>query len=242
MYLKTKGIVLIGIFCCFGSYLFAQQQDEFRAEIGILGGVAYYIGDANSTLFRNSTPAYGALFRYNFTPRFAARAEFTRTSITGEYELRMIDFPLSPPNDAHVAIMNFDNPINVLDFAGEFNFFDLERSLNRRTSRIFSPYIFVGVGVMNYLYQEVGQTDASQQFTLSIPFGVGIKVKMGKRFNFNAQFSNRLLFADNLEGISIFNNPHGLNGNNPLNNDMLSTLTIGITYNLWRRCPGCVGF
>jgi len=230
MFLKTKRIVLIGIFCCFGSYLFAQQ-DEFRAEIGILGGVAYYIGDANSVLFSNLTPAYGALFRYRFTPRFAARAEFTRTSIfhEGFVDVAVPGFP----DYIHMVDANFDNPINVFDIAGEFNFFDLERSPNRRSSRIFSPYIFVGLGMMNYLYE------GNQQFTLSVPLGVGIKVKMGQRFNFNAQFSNRLLFADNLEGISIFNNPHGLNGNNPLNNDMLSTLTIGITYNIWRRCLGC---
>jgi len=232
MYLKIKRIVLIGIFCCFGSYLFAQQQDEFRAEIGILGGVAYYIGDANSIPFNNLTPAYGALFRYKFTPRFAARAEFTRTSVFGGgfVGVTVPEFP----DYIHMVDARFDNPINVLDFAGEFNFFDLERSLNRRTSRIFSPYIFVGVGMMNYLYE------GNEQFTLSLPFGVGIKLKLGQRFNFNAQFSNRLLFADNLEGISDFNNPRGLNGSNFLNNDMLSTLTIGITYNIWRRCPGCV--
>jgi len=229
MYLKTKRIVLIGFFCCFGSYLFAQQE-EFRAEVGILGGVAYYIGDANSTLFNNLTPAFGALFRYKFTPRFAARAEFTRTSIFGG---ELVHFP-GPGGMGHTLDTRFDNPINVFDVAGEFNFFDLERSPNRRSSRIFSPYIFAGLGVMNYLYED------NQQFTLSLPFGVGLKVKMGQRFNFNAQFSNRLLFADNLEGISIFNNPHGLNGNNPLNNDLLSTFTIGITYNIWRRCPGCV--
>lgn len=224
MYLKIKRIILVGVFCCFCLHLSAQR-DEFRAEIGILGGVAYYIGDANSIPFNNLTPAFGALFRYKFSPRLAARAEFTRTSIFGG--------ELTPTVDTR-----FDNPINVFDIAGEFNFFDLERSINRRSSRIFSPYIFVGLGMMNYLYEENQQVN--QQFTLSLPFGVGIKVKMGQRFNFNAQFSNRLLFADNLEGISVFNNPHGLNGNNPLNNDLLSTLTIGVTYNIWRRCPGCV--
>jgi hypothetical protein len=87
---------------------------------------------------------------------------------------------------------------------------------------------------MNYLYEE------QQSVSVSLPFGVGIKVKLGKRFNFNAQFSNRLLFNDNLEGLEIFNDPYGLNGSNFLNNDMLSTLTIGITFDFWRRKCDCI--
>ena len=214
MYLKSKKTILVGIICCFCLHGFAQGV-FFRTEFGIFGGGAYYLGDANQRLFHEMTPAFGAVFRYNFDTRFAARAEFTRTSVKGG-------------NDE----FTFNNTVNVLDFAGEFNFFDLENNPHRRLSRIFSPYIFVGIGAMNYLYEE------NQQLSLSLPFGVGMKLKLGNRWNLNAQFSNRLLFADNLEGISVFNNPHGLNGTNPLNNDMLSTITIGVTFNfLRRRCP-----
>jgi hypothetical protein len=219
MYLKIKRTILVAVLCSICLPFFAQNDREFRAEIGLLGGVAYYLGDANHTLFRNITPAYGALFRYRFDTRFAARAEFLRTSVKGGMDG-----------------FTFDNRVHTLDIAGEFNFFDLENNPHRRFSRIFSPYIFVGIGAMNYLYEE------SQQFNLSLPFGVGVKVKLGNRLNLNAQFSNRLLFADNLEGISVFNNPHGLNGRNILNNDMLSTLTVGITFDIWRRNCECMGF
>ena len=218
MYLETKRTILVGVFCCFCLQFFAQER-EYNAEIGVLGGGAYYLGDANHTLFHNMTPAYGGLFRYRFDTRFAARAEFTRASIVdGKDELE------------------FDNTINVFDVCGEFNFFDLENNPNRRFSRIFSPYIFVGLGAMNYLYED------NLQVTMSLPFGVGMKVKLGNRFNLNAQFSNRLLFADNLEGRWEFNNVYKLNGSNFLNNDMLSTLTIGITFDIWRKKCDCVGF
>jgi hypothetical protein len=202
---------------------FFAQEREYRAEIGVLGGAAYYIGDANHTLFRNATPAYGGLFRYRFDTRFAARAEFLRTSVRGGMDG-----------------FNFDNRVHTLNFAGEFNFFDLEKNPNRRFSRIFSPYIFVGVGAMHYFYAEECATQACPQVNLSIPFGVGVKVKLGNRWNLNAQFSNRLLLADNLEGIPVFNDPHGLNGSNFLNNDVLSTLTIGITFDIWRRKCDCI--
>ena len=218
MYLKTKRLILISIFICFCSHFFAQEND-YRAEIGVLGGAAYYIGDANQTLFKDLTLDYGALFRYRFTTRISARAEVTRTSIKGGSGVQV-----------------FDNPVNVLDVCGEFNFFDLEKSKYKRYSKMFSPYIFAGVGAMNYEYEENWQSVAS------IPFGVGIKVKLGGRFNINTQFSNRLLLKDNLEGIAIFNNPHGLNGSNFLNNDLLSTITLGLTFDIWRKECDCLGF
>lgn len=218
MYLKPKKIILIGFLCCFCSHFFAQEN-EYRAEIGVLGGLAYYMGDANTLPFKNSTPDYGILFRYKFTPRFAARAELTRSSIKGGSELN-----------------TFDNPVNVLDICGEFNFFDLEKSKYKRFSKTFAPYIFLGLGAMNYQYT------GSQKFGVSLPFGVGLKIKLGERFNFNAQFSNRLLFNDNLEGIKIFNDPNKLNGSNFMNNDLLSTLTVGVTFDIWKKDCGCTKF
>lgn len=223
MYLKTKRItkriILISIFCCFCSHFFAQEND-YRAEIGLLGGAAYYIGDANQTLFKDLTPDYGVLFRYRFTTRWAARAELTRTSVKGG-------------ND----VATFDNPVNVLDFCGEFNFFDLEKNKYKLYSKTFSPYIFVGLGAMNYKYDDI------QQFGISLPFGVGMKVKLGGRFNLNFQYSHRLLFKDDLEeGIALFNDPYGLNGSNFLNNDLLSTLTIGLTFDIWKRECDCMKF
>ena len=225
IHLSTRRAILVALFCSLFLPLFAQNDREFRAEIGLLGGVGYYIGDTNRTLFRNTTPAYGALFRYRFDKRFAARTEFLRSSVRGGADG-----------------FNFDNLVHTLDFAGEFNFFDLENNPHARFSRTFSPYIFAGIGLMHYYCAEEGATQACPQVNLSIPFGVGIKVKLGNRWNLNVQWSNRLLLADNLEGLWVFNDPHGLNGRNPLNNDMFSTFTVGLTFDIWRRVCECVGF
>jgi len=225
MCFKSKKTILFVLFCCLSLPFVAQNDREFRAEIGLFGGVAYYIGDANLTPFRNITPAYGALFRYRFDTRFAARAEFARSSVTGGLDG-----------------FNFENTIHAFDLAGEFNFFDLENNPHARFSRIFSPYIFLGIGAMHHYYAEENATQKCPVVNLSMPFGVGVKVKLGNRWNLNAQWSNRLLFADNLEGIFVFNDPHGLNGRNPFNNDLFSTFTIGLTFDIWRRECECVGF
>ena len=127
----------------------------------------------------------------------------------------------------------FDHAVNMLDLCGEFNFFDLEKNEYKRFSKTFAPYLFAGVGFMGYPYEQAGTLG------VSIPFGIGIKVKLGGRFNFNAQFSNRLLLKDDLEGVAAHNDPNGLNGGNLLNNDLLQTLTVGITFDIWKRGCDC---
>ncbi|HJV78980.1 MAG TPA: DUF6089 family protein, partial [Paludibacter sp.] len=194
-------------------------QDNYRAEIGVAGGGSYYLGDANSQLFTNMHSAYGAFLRYRFDPRFAVKAEFTRiTKLVGA-------------NDSFVN----DNGINVGDLCLEFNFFDLENNPFNRHSRIFSPFIFSGAGMMTDLYINQKHPEPF------IPFGVGMKVKLAERWNFIAQWSNRLLlFSDNMENNPKYDNPKGLNGSNIFNNDLLSTITVGISFDFWEKRCNCL--
>lgn len=215
----AKKIFLIFIFTGFFSYLSAQDGGEYRLEMGPMGGISSYMGDANKTFYGNIAPTYGGLIRYRFDTRFAVRAEYNWT------EAR-----------AGSSYVDFASPVNVVDFCGEFNFFDLEKSKYKRFSKIYTPYIFIGLGSMLYEY------DNNMSFGLSFPFGIGFKLKLIDRVNLNIQLSNRLLFKDNLEELPEYNNPQGLNGGNFLNNDFLSSLTIGITFDFWERKCDCVRF
>lgn len=216
MYSRLKRFIPFLLTALLGTTLYAAEENDYRAEVGILGGGSWYTGDANLVPFRGLTPNYGALFRYRFDTRLAARAE-------GGYTTAKAD----------VADPKFTNPVYTLDVCGEFNFFDLERNEYKRFSKTFAPYIFVGVGMMVHGYEEQTAVGAS------IPFGVGIKVKLGGRFNFNAQLSNRLLLSDRLEGFEQWNNPNKLNGSNFLNNDLLSSITVGITFDVWKVACDC---
>ena len=214
----VKKVILIFIFSGFFSYLSAQKNSDYRLEIGLMGGISSYMGDANKTFYGNIAPTYGGLIRYRFDTRFAVRGEYSWTETIGGKDY-----------------LDFANPVHTMDLCGEFNFFDLEQSKYKRFSKIYTPYIFLGIGGMLY-------DDDGASFGLSFPFGVGFKLKMGNRVNLNIQLSNRLLFKDNLEGIPEYNDPYGLNGSNPLNNDFLSSLTIGVTFNLWARKCECIKF
>jgi hypothetical protein len=215
MKLKVIRIFILSFICLISVNLSAQ--DEYRAEIGINGGGSYYLGDANSQLFKNMQLAYGGFFRFNYDPRIAVKAELTSTQVQGT---------------------GFNNHVFAIDMTGEFNFFDLEKKENALNSKIFSPYIFAGMGMMNYKYPDLKGINRLL-LNPSIPFGLGMKVKLGPRWNLNMQWTTRLLLADDLEGTVSLKNPNWLNGSNPFNNDILSSITIGISYNIWKKICDC---
>jgi len=216
--MKIKLIRLCVLFICIIMSLNTFAQDMYRAEVGVSGGGSYYLGDANSQLFNNMQFTYGAFIRYRIDPRFAIKAEFSRiTKIVG----------------ANNSFVN--DTINTGDLCLEFNFFDLENNLYNQHSRIFSPFIFVGAGMMTDLYIKQKHPEPY------IPFGVGIKLKIAERWNLTAQWSNKLLiYSDNMENNPKYDNPKNLNGSNIFNNDLLSTVTVGISYDFWGKRCNCM--
>lgn len=182
-----------------------KAQDTYLAEIGVHGGPSYYLGDANSVLFKNSQLSYGLIYRQKINPRLAAHLNWNHTTVAGN---------------------GFNNQVNTLDLGGEFNFFSYERKEYLPFSKTFTPFVFAGVG--GVLGDSIG--------TISLPFGLGFKMMIGDRLNLNVMWTHRLLFSDDLEGVDKFNNPTKLN---IFNNDILSTLSIGITFNIWKKKCDC---
>ena len=193
------------------------QEDTYFAEIGVHGGSSYYLGDANNVLFKNAQLSYGLIYRQKFNPRLAAHLSWNSATVAGKGSID------------NVNNISFNNRVNAFDLAGEFNFFSYERKEYLPFSKTFTPFIFAGVG------GALGDSVA----TMSLPFGVGFKMMLGDRLNLNIMWSNRLMFNDNLEGKADFNDHAGLNGTNIFNNDMLSTLSVGITLNIWKKKCDC---
>ena len=202
-------------FLLLGAGLMNAQEDTYFAEIGVHGGSSYYLGDANNVLFKNAQLSYGLIYRQKFNPRLAAHLSWNSTIVAGSGLIDDVNIP-------------FNNRVNAFDLAGEFNFFSYERKEYLPFSKTFTPFVFAGVG--GVLGDSVG---------VSIPFGVGFKMMLGDRLNLNIMWSNRLMFNDNLEGKADFNDHAGLNGTNIFNNDMLSTLSVGITLNIWKKKCDC---
>jgi hypothetical protein len=212
MFSKRIRIYLGCLLSIFYVSIFAQE--DYKAEIGLVGGGSYYIGDANSLPFLNTQPAYGGFFRYRHNDRTATKFEWDRTTIVGTETV-------------------FTNSVNALDLTWEFNFFDLEQNPYKRRTRKLSTFIFGGFGLISFPYL------SEQNFNMSLPFGVGMKLKLANRLNFNIQWSTRLAFTDKIEGVESLNNPANLNGSNISNKDLLSTLTAGFSFDIWKNECDC---
>ena len=221
--MKIKIIGLLFLFCTGFNINNINAQEDYRAEIGINGGGSFYLGDANTTLFKNMQPTFGLIYRHKLNPRIAGHISWNSTSVA--IDTLSVDGTLG----------KFKNPVNVIDICGEFNFFDLEKKEYKPFSKTFSPFIYAGSGVLLY-NSEIAPTFKEW---ICIPFGVGFKMMLGERFNLNLMWSNRLSFSDKLEGKENLNDATGLNGTNIFNNDLLSTISIGLTFNIFKEKCDC---
>jgi hypothetical protein len=210
MSLKIIRYTIAAVFLIFFSSI--NAQDDYRSEIGVLGGNSFYLGDANNKFFANSQLGYGIIYRHKIDTRLAWSASWNKTKVVGS---------------------TFSNPINAFDICGEFNFFDYENKIYRPNSKKQSLYLFGGLGFMT-------SSSGTPAFAMSLPVGLGYKIMLGKRFNLNFIWSNRLMLTDNMEGVAALNDPDGLNGSNIFNNDVLTTFSVGLTYNIWKKDCNCM--
>ncbi|MDR0371368.1 MAG: porin family protein [Prevotellaceae bacterium] len=196
---------------------FGQNEDEYLMEIGVSGGISSSVNDAN--VYEYFDGAFGALIRYRFNNRVAIRGEWYLTNVSGNYlvENNKVDF---------------DNRINNIQVCGEFNFFDLTQDPYKRNGKKFSPYIFAGFGVNGFGYEGTATVRPS------VSFGVGVKLKLTHRLNLNIQFDNQLLMSDRLESVAVLNDARN-NGSNFLNNDLLSSLKLAITFDFLKKPCNC---
>ncbi len=213
------------------------QNDPYRAEIGLQTGLNLYSGDVNSISdlglygknLKNQNADFGVMLRYRFNKRLALRLGYDYTKVKGNFLYR---------NATETFTATLNNPVHLADLWGEFNFFDLENNPHKRFSKRYSPYIFIGVGV-GFTPKYKSETSGYAMF--SIPMGVGFKWKMADKLNFNVQYVQRRFFGDFLEGQKQYDDPIPKTEANPLNYDMLSGFSIGISYDFWMRDCDCHG-
>lgn len=192
----------------------SASTHAYRCEFGVFGGLSYYVGDANAHVFQHVSAAYGAQFRYKFTPRWSLKAKAQYTHVGYQWEETL--------HRAQLA---------QIDAVAEYNFFRLSLNGIERAARSYSPYVFVGVGAA--LHGDL------KHFGPYLPFGFGLKWQMSSRWSMNIEWQHELFFCDNVEGLEVLDNTMGLNGSNFLKNDLVSTLTVGIGFHFLRVKPIC---
>ena len=211
------------------SLLFTIANRSFPQtfEVGLSGGDSYYLGDLNpGKHFQYPQLAYGMLIRYNFDSRWTVKLSGSRGVVKGNSATSTF----LPGNK-----LTFESPITDISGMVEFNFFDYFTGSDRD---YFTPYIYAGFGVFWFNPKSDGQVLRSlgtegqnvgfqgrrpySTLSVSIPFGLGVKYSLSKRFCIAAFWEMHKTFTDYIDDVST---TYYLNGPLIDPNDQTSVLS-----------------
>jgi hypothetical protein len=184
------------------------------SELGLTGGVSYYIGDLNPTRHypRNLKPAGGVFYRYNFNDRYAFRLQGLYT------KLQAAD---ANSTDSLQLRRNLSFRTSLFEASAllEINFLKY-RGLGK-DGHSWTPYVFVGLAYFHmdpqgqlgdtwYDLQPLGtegqgSTAGGEPYKLdvmSIPFGVGFKFALTDRVDLGVEWGLRRTYTDYLDDVS----------------------------------------
>jgi len=202
--LKTRFLIILLTLTTF----FASAQS---AELGLIGGVSYYIGDLNQAHFKNSNFASGIIFRYNFNPRITFRMNL----LIGKVEA--YDSESDNVNQIN-RNLSFESPITELGAMIEVNYYSFVTG-DEKTR--FTTYIVTGLSYFKMnpkaQYQDVlyelqplstegqGLPGGPENYNLdafAIPFGLGAKINIVGRLAISIEYSLRFTGTDYLDDVS----------------------------------------
>jgi hypothetical protein len=176
-------------------------------EVGGFAGSSGYMGDFNqNNPFKFTDLSLGAFVKKNFNGYFSAKLGYTYARIQGADSL-------SSNQQLRNRNLSFFTPINEVSLNGELNFFNYLPGISMKR---WSPFIFAGVALVNYKpktdYQgdtyslrplkTEGQEKEYAHNTLSIPYGVGVKVNFYRSWNIALELGYRTAFTDYLDDVS----------------------------------------
>lgn len=226
----------------FSSAKAEEQEDHFyRLEIGLQGGASYYAGELAPYAFMSVGETYGMQGRVKIDPRWAVQVKGLRQRVINT---------LKEGNEWGLRPGRYQVPMWHFDIVGEYNFFRLGLNEYDIHMRKITPFIFLGVGMtaqnmvladMDVAYPKfLVADDEKLAYAMYIPVGVGAKWKLADRWQLQLAWQHNVyvLNGDGLEGIvdkkkgqeNRFNNSYEMNGSNIMNNDITSTLTLGVVF------------
>ncbi|MEJ2162813.1 MAG: DUF6089 family protein [Robiginitalea sp.] len=205
-------------------------------EVGLYGGGVNNIGDVGRMNYIAPTgPAFGALFKWNKSKRYAWRAHAIYGSFTA-------DDNKSDISSRQQRGLSMDQSILEVSAGLEFNF--VEYNLHK-LGPAFTPYLYTGLTYFRYDFNyfdagqliELNQRDGS----FAIPITGGAKIRLNQYLILGLEIGARYTFTDNLDA----SNPEGTNFEafqfgNIFSNDWYMFTGLTITYTFGRKpCRDC---
>lgn len=203
----------------------ARAQD-YKYDIGVEAGISSYWGDVNQTslIYRPGFTG-GAVFRYVIDYRWAIRANLSAAMLSGN---ATDDNNILPGGDEY----QFSTTLFDAGCRAEFNFFNYGVGQSYKNTSRFSPYVTAGLAFC------AGFPEGNNFFTVNIPFGVGVKYKVGQRWNLGLEFAMHKVIGDNIDNSEL-KDPYLIPSSALKNTDWFSTLTLSITYDFGFKTLPC---
>lgn len=204
----------------------AQDDLEYRMEIGAGIGVVSYEGDFNGNILKDMQPIGSLIARRVINPYMAIRLSANYGKLKGSSADVRTYYPQYQEKS-----YEFDRNLVDVSLTYEYNFWPYGTGHDYRGAKPLTPFIFGGVGA-TYVK---GNDDHA--FTANIPLGVGLKYKVAERVNVGLEWGIHFSFSDKLDGVE---DPYGIQSSGLFKNtDCYSAFQVSLTYNFSPKCRTC---
>lgn len=208
----------------------AQDDSEYRLEVGVGAGMMGYLGDFNGNLTKDLQPAVSLMGRYVFNPYMALRLNVARGTMKGS----SADVETYYPDYAD-QVYTFKNSLYDASVLYELNFWPYGTGRDYRGAKRLTPFIFAGLGMT---YADVKTNGAKKgKVAFNLPLGLGLKYKIGERVNVGLDWSIHFAQNDELDGVK---DPYHIKSSGLFKNtDCYSLLQATLTYSFSPKCTTC---
>ena len=204
----------------------AQEDPEYRFEVGVGAGATGYLGDFNGNLTKDLQPMGAIMGRYVINPWMAVRASLSYGKMKGSSADNETWYP-----QYEDRTYSFDNNLYDLSFTYEYNFWPYGTGWDYRGSKRITPFVFAGMGIAYCDTPEKGRT------AFNVPLGVGLKYKIGERVNLGVEWAMHFTTSDWLDGVK---DPYSISSSGTFKNtDCFTQLMVTLSYSFSPRCLNC---
>lgn len=204
----------------------AQDDLQYRLEIGAGVGLISYEGDFNGNIFHDMQPMESVVGRYVFDPYQALRLGISFGKLKGTSKDVESYYP-----DYQETVYDFNSSLVDASLVYEYNFFPYGTGRDYRGSKRLTPFIYGGVGA-TYVSGK-----SKNVMTANVPLGLGVKYKVGERLNLSLDWGIHFSLSDELDGVK---DPYQIKSKGVFKNtDCYSALQLSLTYSFSAKCRTC---
>lgn len=206
--------------------LMAQDDNEYKMEIGVGAGLVSYQGDFNGSITKDMQTMGSVVLRRVFNPYMGLKLDVSFGKLKGSSANAETWYP-----EINEQPVEFSNTLTDVSLTYEYNFWPYGTGREYRGAKRFTPFIFLGIGA-TYV-----KNDDESVFTANVPIGAGLKYKIGPRLNLGLEWAMHFSLSDKLDGVE---DPYGIKSSGLFKNtDCYSMLRLTLTYSFMAKCKIC---